>query len=431
MYTQAHDEYWWSWVLFISFIVITAFVVANLIIAVICDAVHVLGDHDAAGLIGYEGDDAAKERAKFRRNFELSERLNSTTINRLKEMEIQLDQILLMRSKLVVSIDLLVRRSQNFTGSEGPTEREHEGELTQCYARDYNIVGTDISEEDLESDMCSNEDRPVNHPTINNGCNHLYQPQNGSTLVYEDYQRKLNNQTLSAISDRYMKIVSDVIERPPFRQLNDARKKMGKIVNDNKVQAFILALIVINAIMMGMATFPLVKENPSISSKFELIDQIFLVIFTIESAMQLAYHGWTLFKDAWLVFDLSIVALSWALDGVKVARAFRIFRALRLIGRIDVMKNLIIAVMSVIPGLTGIWMLLLLVFYIFAVMFTQLFKDVSKQYPRQQQYFVGLPETLFTLFQMMTLVSSCLCNPNDMIIVCCVYISLTTVNLHL
>jgi hypothetical protein len=157
--------------------------------------------------------------------------------------------------------------------------------------------------------------------------------------------------------------------------------------------------------MMGIATFPVVKDSPNVSSKFELIDQIFLIIFTIEAAMQLAFHGWTLFKDAFLVFDLTIVALSWALEGVKVARAFRIFRALRLITRIDVMRNLIKALISVLPNLTGIAMLLFLVFYIFAVMFTQLFKDASKQYPRTQQYFVALPETFFTLFQMMTLVS--------------------------
>jgi hypothetical protein len=157
--------------------------------------------------------------------------------------------------------------------------------------------------------------------------------------------------------------------------------------------------------MMGIATFPVVKDNPNVSSKFELIDKIFLIIFTVEVAMQLTFHGWTLFKDAFLVFDLTIVALSWALEGVKAARAFRIFRALRLIARVDVMRNLITALISVIPNLTGIVMLLFLVFYIFAVMFTQLYKDASKQYPRTQQYFVALPETFFTLFQMMTLVS--------------------------
>ena len=220
--------------------------------------------------------------------------------------------------------------------------------------------------------------------------------------------KKLPSPSFSEMSEHLHHVAEHVVQNPPVRELNAARKMAGTIINNDRVQYFILALIVINSIMMGAATFPAVKDNPDVSSIFELIDQIFLWIFTIEAAMQLAYHGCNLFKDAWLVFDLLIVGMSWALEGVKVARAFRIFRALRLIARVDVMRNLIKALIAVIPNLTGILMLLFLAFYIFAVMFTQLYKDTSKLYPRTQQYFVGLPETFFTLFQMMTLASQLL-----------------------
>jgi hypothetical protein len=231
--------------------------------------------------------------------------------------------------------------------------------------------------------------------------------------------------SLSKMSEQHAdehSIIDHIVENPPVRQPNDEhvnldvenqparkldsfRKQIGCIVNDGKVQGFILALIVTNAIMMGVATFPFVKDNPDVSAKFELIDEIFLIVFSIEAAIQLTYHGLALLKDPWLVFDLTVVALSWALEGVKGFRAFRIFRALRLIARIDVMRNLITALVSVLPNLTGILLLLFLVFYIFSVLFTVLYKDVSDEYPRKQQYFVALPETFFTLFQMMTLVS--------------------------
>ena len=217
---------------------------------------------------------------------------------------------------------------------------------------------------------------------------------------------------LSSMSERFMDNVMDnvsvVRESKTVTFCNKFRKLMGEIINDWRVQYFILALIIINAIMMGVATFPIVKENPSTKSTFELIDRIFLSIFTIECSMQLIYHGWTLFKDGWLVFDLLIVAISWAFDkieGLQVARAFRIFRALRLVARIDVMRNLITALVSVIPRVNAIILLLALVFYIFGVVFTLLYKDASKTYPRIEQYFVALPETWFTLFQIMTLVS--------------------------
>lgn len=221
-----------------------------------------------------------------------------------------------------------------------------------------------------------------------------------------DRRKAFSKRTISQLSELFVENVTHIKETKPVNRLNKARIAIGTFINHDRVQWFILILIVINAIMMGIATYPVVKQNPAMKSKFEMIDQIFLWVFTIEAAMQLIYRGWTLFKDGFLVFDSAIVVISWAMDGAQIARAFRIFRALRLIARIDTLRNLIVAVINVIPNLSAIGMLLSLVFYIFAVMFTQLFKDLSKVYDREEQYFVSLPDTLFTLFQMMTLVST-------------------------
>lgn len=50
------DVYSWAWLPFISFVIITGFVVVNLIIAVICDAISALRDDEKAKLHGtYEG----------------------------------------------------------------------------------------------------------------------------------------------------------------------------------------------------------------------------------------------------------------------------------------------------------------------------------------------------------------------------------------
>lgn len=190
-----------------------------------------------------------------------------------------------------------------------------------------------------------------------------------------------------------------------FICINNGRKYIGKRVNDPRVQTFILVLILINSLMMGIATFPFVKDNPETSEKFDIADQIFLVIFTVESGLQLLYYGWYLFTDSFLVFDLLIVIMSWALEGTQVIRAFRIFRALRLITRVEVMRNLVMALFDVIPKMTAIAMLLTLIFFIFGVMMTQLFKDMYPQ-TLSQPYFESLWNTLFTLFQMMTLVSA-------------------------
>ena len=75
---------------------------------------------------------------------------------------------------------------------------------------------------------------------------------------------------------------------------------------------------------------------------FELVDKVFLIIFTVELGLQFIYHGWRLLLDGWLVFDLVIILTSWSFASVQIIRAFRIFRALRLITRIEVMKNLVL-----------------------------------------------------------------------------------------
>ena len=86
-----------------------------------------------------------------------------------------------------------------------------------------------------------------------------------------------------------------------------------------------------------------------------------------------------------------------------LTQATGIFRALRLVTRVRVMKNLVLAVFSVMPRMLAICLLLFLIFYIFAVMFTQLFKDLWAEGLTEFDYFSRLDNTFFTLFQIMTL----------------------------
>ena len=181
-----------------------------------------------------------------------------------------------------------------------------------------------------------------------------------------------------------------------------------RLLNPQPFANFILCLIIINSIMMGIATFPFVKDDSDLLYKFDLVDQIFLIIFTVESAMQLLYFGPRgFFRDGFRVFDLLIVILSWAMDGTQVIRAFRIFRASRLITRIETMRNLLLAIISVLPKMTAIFLLLMLMFFIFGVMFTTLYGGMYLDRELTWPYFESLFQSFFTLFQMMTMVSGC------------------------
>jgi len=181
------------------------------------------------------------------------------------------------------------------------------------------------------------------------------------------------------------------------------RKVCRTVVENEPFQLAIVVLIAINAIMLGIATFSFVEDNPLTNSVFEWFDFAFLVIFSIELGLQFIYRDVRIFSDGWLTFDFVIIILSWTFAQMQVIRAFRIFRALRLISRIQTMRNLVEALLSVMPKMACIGALLGLVFYIFAVMFTNLFQFSYQDGFTSYDYFSTLDAALFTLFQIMTM----------------------------
>lgn len=177
------------------------------------------------------------------------------------------------------------------------------------------------------------------------------------------------------------------------------------VVNDRQFQLGMIALIVINSVLMGIATFDFVTDDPELAKLFETFDALFLIAFTVELVFQFAYHGVELFQDGWLTFDFVVIFLSWAFYGspLQVVRAFRIVRAFRLITRIKELKQLVEALLSVIPRMFAIGLLLTLVLYVYAVMFTSLFKHLYREGYTSEDYFSRMDKTMFTLFRIMTL----------------------------
>ena len=186
-----------------------------------------------------------------------------------------------------------------------------------------------------------------------------------------------------------------------FEKYQIFRYQCGTFVNHPKVQILMVAMIAVNALMMGIGTFDFVENNPQVTRAFDVTDQVFLSIFTIELGLQFVFRGWRLLTDSWLCFDLVVIIVSWAFDSFQIIRAFRVLRALRLITRVKVMQNLVVALFSVVPRMFAIGLLLMLVSYIFAVMLTELFQDAHEEGITEINYFGTLFASFFTLFQYM------------------------------
>lgn len=195
--------------------------------------------------------------------------------------------------------------------------------------------------------------------------------------------------------------------RSILSSIQEFRDLCGAAVNHPMVQVTIILLIVVNALLMGIGTFDFVTNNPAVNYAFDEVDKAFLIIFTIELILQFIYRGIHLFTDGWLLFDTVIVVLSWSLESLQIVRAFRIFRAVRLVTRVAVLKNLILAIFAVAPSMAAIVVFLVLILYIYAVMCTVLFGDLFEEQVTDQDYFGTLFLSLFTLFQMSTLECKC------------------------
>ncbi len=158
-------------------------------------------------------------------------------------------------------------------------------------------------------------------------------------------------------------------------------------------------MIIINSAVLGVETVQGLSRHWV--DFLVMTDRVCIVIFVIEVILRMiAYHKDYL-KNGWRVFDFIIVLISIipAANYISVLRALRIFRALRLISTVPTMRRVVDALTHSIPGLMSTALLLMLIFYVSAVMSTVLF---HQDFP---QWFGNIGRSLFSLFQIMTLES--------------------------
>ncbi len=177
------------------------------------------------------------------------------------------------------------------------------------------------------------------------------------------------------------------------------RARLGSMVEGEAAQAFITILIVINAITLGLETSGQITDH--IGALLVTVDRTILSLFVAEIGLRIIARGFRFFRDPWSLFDFSVVgiALVPATGELAVLRALRVLRVLRLISIVPHMRRVVGGLLAAIPGLSSIVGILMLLFYVFAVIATNLFGEAFPQ------FFGTLGSSMYTLFQIMTLES--------------------------
>ncbi len=175
--------------------------------------------------------------------------------------------------------------------------------------------------------------------------------------------------------------------------------KMQGVLESARFQHFITAIIVVNAITLGLETSNTAMDLAG--GLLTTLDRLILAMFVAELTAKIVVYRTRFHRDPWNIFDFVVVgvALVPATGSLSVLRALRILRVLRLVSAVPSMRRVVTALLHAVPGMGSIVALLALVFYVFAVMATKLF---GASFP---EWFGTVAASAYSLFQIMTLES--------------------------
>ncbi|MCM3398485.1 MULTISPECIES: ion transporter [Oceanobacillus] len=182
--------------------------------------------------------------------------------------------------------------------------------------------------------------------------------------------------------------------------MNQVRKRCAVIAKHRLFRNSIIGLIILNAILVGLETYPYFIVN--YATILYIADQVLLWVFTVEILIRLTGSNSirSFFREPWNLFDFVIILGGHVLIGahyVTVLRILRVLRVLRAISVIPSLRKMVNALLLTIPSMGTILLLLGIFFYIYAVIGTMLFQTTAPE------YFGTLHDTLLTLFQLLTL----------------------------
>lgn len=172
---------------------------------------------------------------------------------------------------------------------------------------------------------------------------------------------------------------------------------LRRLVDHPMTERLVIALIVVNAITLGLET------SASVTAEWggllQVLDRLLLTVFVAELVARMVVRGPRFFADPWNVFDFVVVgiALLPATGSLSVLRSLRILRVLRLITAVPSLRAVVSALVGALPGMGSIMLLLMLIFYVGAVMATKLFGETH------EDTFGSIGASMLSLFQVMTL----------------------------
>jgi voltage-gated sodium channel len=119
------------------------------------------------------------------------------------------------------------------------------------------------------------------------------------------------------------------------------RERMRTFIEMPRMQRGIIALILVNAAILGLEISPSVMA--SAGPLLLTLDTVILAVFVVEIAFRLYVYRLPFWRDPWSVFDFAVVAIALipATGPFAVLRTLRVLRVLRLLTMVPAMRKVV------------------------------------------------------------------------------------------
>ena len=180
--------------------------------------------------------------------------------------------------------------------------------------------------------------------------------------------------------------------------------RCARIAGSGRFQGFIVAVIVANAIVLGLQTYDAIERDAG--DLLVTLDHVFLGVFVVELVIRILAYGPRLrgyrdfFREGWNVFDFVVIGAAF-LPGLREnATLLRLIRLLRVVRVVSVLPDLRVLVRGMVRSLLPIGTMAIvgvLLLYVYGMVGWILFHE---ELPAE---WGTIGDSMLTLFVVMTL----------------------------
>jgi voltage-gated sodium channel len=184
-------------------------------------------------------------------------------------------------------------------------------------------------------------------------------------------------------------------------QQPDVTSALARFVNSAAFAGVVLAVIVANAVVLGLQTYDSVAREHG--GLLDLLNDAFLAFFVAELALRLAAYGrrpQDFFRNGWNVFDFVVVGAAFVpglRENTTLLRLARLLRVVRVVRLLPDLRVLVLAIVRSLPPLVSMIVLTTLILFFYGMVGWILFAD------QDPQAWGDIGQAMLTLFVMLTL----------------------------